>query len=234
MITLLTYPQAFGLFSSSPFCVKAAYLLRMSGIDWQREDMVDPRKMPFGKLPAIRTEIGQIIADSDAIRAYLEQAGACFEKGLSDLDRANGRAFIRMAEEHLYFHIVLDRWEDNAIWPEIRETYFSTIPKPLRGLIAGRLRQQVLSGLKTQGIGRLTKHDRLARIEPDLEAITTRLWQGPFLFGAQPTAADTSVAPMLAAILATPGKTPLQDLVRENDVLTAYVARVEATLSGSS
>ena len=33
-------------------------------------------------------------------------------------------------------------------------------------------------------------------------AITAHLWQGPFLFGAKPTAADASVAPMLAAILA--------------------------------
>ena len=231
MITLFTYPEAFGLFSSSPFCVKAAYLLNMSSASWQRQDMVDPRKMPFGKLPAIQTETGQIVADSDAIRAHLEQAGACFDTGLSDLDRANSRAFIRMAEEHLYFHVLLDRWADDAIWPEIRETYFGSIPKPLRGLISGRLRRQVLTGLKTQGLGRLNQSERLSRIEPDMEAITTRLWQGPFLFGAKPTAADASVAPMLAAILATPGKTPLQDVVRETDVLTAYVARVDAALS---
>lgn len=229
MIDLLTYPKAFGLFSSSPYCVKAAYLLNMSGLAWQRKDMIDPRRMPYGKLPAIRAE-GQIIADSDAIRAYLETKGACPDKGLSDLDRANSRAFIRMAEEHLYFHLMLDRWSDDDIWPAIRDTYFGEIPRPLRGLIAGKLRRNVLAGLKVQGIGRLNESERLARVEPDFDAITARLWQGSYLFSDAPTAADMSVAPMLSAICATPGETRLKAMVQENDVLTRYMARVEAAL----
>jgi len=231
MIKLLTYPQAFGLFSSSPFCVKAAYLLQMSGREWMREDMFDPRKMPFGKLPAIRTDDGTLIADSDAIRAHLEYEGARFDVGLSELDRTSARAFIRMAEEHLYFHVVLDRWANDDVWPAIRDTYFGTIPAPFRQLVSGRLRHKVLAGLNVQGLGRLSEQQRLTRIEPDLDAITTRLWHMKFLFGDTPTAADLSLAPILAAILATPGKTPLQDLVRDNNVLVGYVARVDAALA---
>lgn len=230
MITLFTYPPAFGLFSSSPFCVKAAYLLKMSGQSWQREDMLDPRKMPFGKLPAITTDDGQIIADSDAIRTYLQGHGAQFDSGLSELDRANSRAFVRLAEEHLYFHVLMDRWANDAVWPIIREAYFGSIPKVLRNFISGKLRRHVLTGMKTQGLGRLNADQRLARLAPDLDALTTRLWHGAFLFGDAPTAADMSVAPMLAAALATPGDTALQRHIQENDVLTAYVARVDAAL----
>ena len=49
MLTLLTYPPAFGLFSASPFCVKSALMLQHCGQDWQRSDMLDPRKMPHRK-----------------------------------------------------------------------------------------------------------------------------------------------------------------------------------------
>ncbi|MEM9575718.1 MAG: glutathione S-transferase family protein [Pseudomonadota bacterium] len=226
MIQLLTFPPAFGLFASSPFCVKAAYLLNMTGLPWAREDITDPRKMPHGKLPVIR-EDGQLIADSDQIQHYLEAKGHEFDKGLSDLDRANARAFIRLSEEHLYFHIVLDRWGNDLVWPKVRDVYFGTMPPGLRQLIAGSIRRKTLRGLHSQGLGRLSEDQRLQRITPDLEALTTRLWHGSFLFGAHPTSADASVAPMLAAAVVSPGETKLKSLIAGNDVLMQYIQRVD-------
>ena len=228
MITLLTFPPAFGLFAASPFCVKVAYLLNMSGQTWEREDILDPRKMPYGKLPVIRVK-GQLIADSDRIQAFLEGEGADFNVGLSDLDKANARAFIRMTEEHLYFHLVLERWADDAIWPKVRDRYFSQIPPGLRHVIAAGVRRKTLNGLYSQGLGRLSPQERLARIEPDIDAITVRLQHGAFLFGDQPTAADASVAPMLAAAVSSPGETLMRSMIMENETLMAYIARVDET-----
>lgn len=229
MITLITYGPSFGQPAASPFCIKAIWLLNMSGQPWQREDTPDPRKMPKAKLPAIR--VGQqIIPDSDNIRSYLEQQGADFDAGLSDMEKATSRAFIRMAEEHMYFHVVMDRWVDDSVWPAIRDTYFAMIPKLLRGIITNRLRKTVIKGMHSQGIGRFTPQERLERIEPDLQAITTRLWQGPFLFGDQPTAADASVASMLANMRATPGKTLLKTRIAEDEILCRYIDRASDSM----
>lgn len=229
MITLLTYPAMLGEFAASPFCTKAALLLTLSGQEWHREDTLDPRKMKYAKLPVIRTPEG-LIADSDAIRTYLEQAGARFEDGLSDLDKANSRAFIRMAEEHMYFHLVLDRWGNEAVWPTIRDMYFSEIPRPLRGIITGRMRKNLLRGIHTQGLARFSEQDRMARLEPDLQAIARRLWHGSYLFGDSPTAADCSVAPMLSAMRATPVKTDLMVRVASDALLSDYADRMNAVL----
>lgn len=79
MITLITYPAQFGTRSSSPFCIKAEYLLNMAGVPWQRQDENDPRKWPKAKLPAITVDT-DIIGDSDGIRLYLEGQGADFDK----------------------------------------------------------------------------------------------------------------------------------------------------------
>lgn len=224
MITLLTYGPSFGEIAASPFCVKAIWLLNMSGQPWQREDMSDPRKMPKQKLPAIRVA-DQIIPDSDTIRAHLETQGADFDAGLSDMERATSRAFIRMAEEHMYFHIVLDRWGNDAVWPTVRDTYFNMIPKLLRGLVTGKLRKSLLKGMHAQGLGRLSEQERLERLEPDLKAITTRLWHGSFLFGDRPTAADASVAAMLSNMRATPGKSMLKMRIAEDEILCRYIDR---------
>lgn len=229
MITLLAYPPAFGQFSGSPFCIKAAHLLNLSGQHWTRENTLDPRMMPHQKLPVIRAE-DQLIADSDMIRAYLEAQGARFDDGLSEIDKSTSRAFIRMAEEHLYFHVVLDRWANDAAWPQVRDTYFASVPRLLRKWVAGTCRKKLVSAMYVQGLGRFTPEQRLARLEPDLEALMARLWQNRFLFGDRPSAADASVGPMLSAAIASPGETALSNRIRENAVLMGYIDRVEEML----
>lgn len=83
MLTLLTYPSAFGLFSASPFCVKTAYMLQLAGLHWRRSDMVDPRQMPHSKLPVLRTP-ERLVPDSDQIRDWLEAQGAKFDGAMPE------------------------------------------------------------------------------------------------------------------------------------------------------
>jgi len=225
MLTLLTYPANSDQFSLSPFCVKAAYLLHISGQPWQRQDVKDPRKMPYQKLPALKTE-QRLIADSDAIRLWLESQGTDFDPGLNNMQKAFSRALIRMAEEHLYFHVVMDRWGNDDVWPTIRDIYFDGIPGILRKPITGRIRKSLLQGLNTQGIARFSLRERAERLEADLSALNSLLSQSFFLFGEQPTAADFSVAPMLEAMRTTPVRTKLVTRIADDDILTGYLSRM--------
>lgn len=230
MITLYTFASGFGQFSYSPFCTKAGWLLNLSKIPWQRQDMANPRKMPLGKLPAISIRGGQIIPDSDNIRAHLETLGHDFDAGLSVQDRAVSRAFIRMAEEHIYFHQVQDRWGDEANWAVIRQEYFGFIPVLLRGIVTRKLRKSALTMLHRMGLGRMTVEQRLARVEPDLQAIAAQLGDQNFLFGDTPTAADASVGAILGGIIAAPVPTPLSRRVTQDPTLSAYAARCAAAM----
>ena len=230
MITLYTYRAGFGQFSFSPFCTKAAWLLNMAGKTWQRSDMDDPRKMPHGKLPAIGLEDGTTVPDSDNIRGYLEAQGHDFDAGLPPRDRAASRALIRMAEEHMYFHQVLDRWGDAANWKIIQQEYFGFLPALVRGMITHGLRKNLMRTMHGQGIGRLSVEQRLERIEPDLQAITDHLGDRAFLFGDTPHAADASVGAILGAIMAAPAPTALSQRVNGDTLLAAYVARCEAAM----
>ena len=225
MITLITYQCGFGQLSFSPFCVKAIWLLQAAGLDWEREDSTDPRKFPFAKLPAIR-DGEQIIGDSHNIQSHLEAEGADFWGDVDTTSRATGHALIRMAEEHIYFHIVLDRWANEEIWPIIREEYFAAIPALLRKPITGAIRKSTLKGLETQGLGRFTPDERLARIEPDLQSIADVLGDGQYLFGETPCLPDFSVAAMLGAIIASPLPTGLSQRVANDPLLVEYTQRV--------
>lgn len=228
MITLITYQAGFGQLSFSPFCVKAIWLLQAAGVDWQREDSNDPRKMPYAKLPAIRTPEG-IIADSRNIQTYLEARGADFWDTTSD--RAFGHTLIRMAEEHMYFHVLLDRWGNEDVWPIIRENYFAEIPRLLRKPITNAIRKNTLKGMMTQGLGRFSAAERLERIEPDLVAIAAQLKNRPYLMGDVISLPDYSVAAMLGAATATPLPTPLSQRVANDAVLADYTTRVAERMS---
>jgi glutathione S-transferase len=229
MLTLITFPEGYGQPSVSPFCVKAMYLLNASGLSWKREDSNDPRRMPHAKLPVLRTNEG-LVHDSNNIRAYLERQGVDFMPGLSDLDRSATHTFIRMAEEHMYFVQVLDRWERDEVWPTIRDRYFREIPKAVRGLITSGLRRKLMQGLNAQGLGRMTWDERMARTEEDLLAIKTRLSKTVFLFADTPTLADYSVAPVLAGMRGTPVATPLSRRIAGDTVLSDYIDRVDAAM----
>ena len=85
MITLVAFPAMFGTRSSSPFSIKAEYLLNMAGVTWTRQDEGYPRKWPKGKLPAIVIE-ARVVGGSDGIQKYLEDQGHGLHKGLSEID----------------------------------------------------------------------------------------------------------------------------------------------------
>ena len=228
MITLLTFPKLDAAFSPSPFCVKAALMLDHSGLPWQREDVPDPRKFPHGKLPAIRTATGQLIGDSDGIRRHLEDQGISFQTGLGAAQRGYGRALIRLAEDHLYFLLLLDRWGNPEVWPVVREMFFAEIPALLRKPVANGMRRRLLRGLDAQGLGRFSAQERMQRAEQDLTAVAECLSEHPFLLGNAVSLADFSMAPMLEAVSLTPVETALARRVAGDAALMAYVDRVKA------
>lgn len=223
---LNTFGPAFGLPDASPFCTKAMYLLNMSGVEWQANPGFDSRKAPMQKLPVL-VDNDQIIADSDAIRSYLEQTcGTNFDRTLDQTQESTARALIRMAEEHLYFCLLYDRWQVDANWVHIKRHFFSELPAPLRAVIPGLVRRSVLGSLKGQGMGRFTYAEMLVRAEKDLSAFEQFIGDGPFLFGKAAVAADASVGSVLAAIAASPAETELRARVRRSDVLMEYITAV--------
>jgi glutathione S-transferase len=225
MLTLLTYPRHGEVFSLSPFCVKAGLLLTYAGQPFQREDLNDPRKMPHRKLPVLRTPAG-LVPDSDNIRRHLEAKGADFDPGLSSRDKAHAQALIRLAEDTLYFHVVRDRWANEAVWPSIRDAYFGSIPALIRRPVTHSIRQSVCTGLAFQGTGRFSESERTGRLEQDLQAVTVLVKDSPFLMGSQITSADFSVASMLQAMRTTIVETSLVLRISDDPVLSGYVDRV--------
>lgn len=230
MLELQTYVPAFGSPSASPFGGKVIALLNMAGVEYTIKYGADPRKAPKQKLPVL-TDGNEVIADSDFIRAHLENTrDVDFDAGLSKSERATSRALIRMVEEHLYFALICDRWLIDDNWDHVRAKFFGKIPALIRGFATKQIRKQVQAQVIAQGMGRHSVKEQLARADRDITAITDFLGAKPFLFGDAPTAADASVIPMLKAIAGSPTPTLLSNRVNNDALLTAYLERGCAAL----
>ena len=229
MITLYNLPPGWGAPSLSPFCIKAIYMLNAAGVDYEIEDVDDPRRFPQGKLPAIKAG-NRIIGDSDNIRAYLSEIGHDIDAHLTDQQKAEGVAWQRLCEEHLYYHQVLDRWLSPDLWPRLKKDYFGSMPFPVKHIIPYVLRRSIRAGLFYLGHARQSEKMRHARLNQDLDAIRTRLSDRVFLFGDEPSTFDASLGAMLRAMRSVPLKTPVSTRVLEDEVLVAYADRVAAAM----
>ena len=229
MMILRSFPEGFGCPSLSPFCVKAMHLLTASGVDWTVDFQSDPRKAPKGKFPVL-VDGDVIVADTWAIRAHLmDRTGVDLDAGLSVRERAHGTALARLTEDHLYFALVHDRWMNEANWPTVRDTYFSEVPRVIRGMVTRAIRKSVRRDLDGHGLGRFNVEEFAARVTADLTAIRDAI-SGDFLFGDNPTHADFAVAPVLQALAASPGESRVKSMVRDDPVLMTYSEAVAALL----
>ncbi len=225
MLKLAIYSDAFGEPSGSPFCVKAMCLLHMSGVDWQPDYQNDPRKTPKGKFPTL-LDGSNTIADSDQIRGHLETNYSIdFDSHLTDEQKAVSRAITRTFEEHFYFIIQADRWENDANWTHVKDVFFGHLPPVIRSILPGIVRKQALRQGWEQGVRRHSEEERLERAKKDIAAVLGILGKKKFLFGSKPSAADATVIPMLRAAAVAPVPTLVSKAINENDALMKYLER---------
>lgn len=229
MLILLSFPGSDRHPSFSPFCLKAMCLLDMSGQDWEPSFTTDPSKMPYGRLPVLKTAEA-LIPDSGRIQIWLEEHGAAFDDALSAGEKAHSHALVRMVEDGLRYGLVHDRWLRDECWEVLRDHFFGALPVPLRGTIAGTARKRIRRMLEMQGTGQFSETDRLDRMARDLEAIRETLGNTDYLFGPAPSSADAAIVPVLDMIRTLPCETALRTLVYDDDRIGAYLDRASAAL----
>ncbi len=228
MITVHLYPPAFGLRNASPFCLKIEMVLAWLGLDYEVALLVDPRRAPKGKLPFIEAD-GERVADSELIVEWLDRrAGGRLLGSLTPAERAQGTAFTRLAEEHLYWLTVASRWLDDAWWPNVASGLFGAMPRAVRAVVAPLARRQVERSYRSQGLGRHSREEQLRFARRDLEAIDDCVQASGFIAGARLTVFDCAVAAQLASVLDNRPATWVTAIAAERPQLRDYAERIQA------
>lgn len=225
MITLYAFGPAFGLPDPSPFVTKAMMLLKLADLPFQTNTKGFLRA-PKGKLPYIDDD-GTIVADSTFIRWHIEKKYSIdFDRGLSAAERGIAWAFEKLAEDNLYWAIVRERWLDDHNFEKGIAQFFRAAPAPLRPLIKGVVRNKVRRDLKGQGIGRHAPPEIAALAIRGIDSIAAFLGEKRYFMGAQPTAADASVFPLVLGILCPRFDSPVRRAAEARPNLVTYANRM--------
>jgi glutathione S-transferase len=87
MLTLFSYPELYGVADNNPYGLKVFAFLRLCGLTFRHEHIVDAKAAPRGQLPYI-TDDGVAIGDSDAIIQYLvSRYNVDIDSGLTATER---------------------------------------------------------------------------------------------------------------------------------------------------
>ena len=213
---------AFGVPDASPFATKAESLLRLAGVPHTKVH-VNPTTGPRKKIPYLACPDGTVITDTRNIRAHLgKSAGLTLASTPADI------LVRRVVEDHLYWVQVYFRWVHH---PEaVRDELFSEVPWPLRGVVFGMVRRQVVRDLWGQGLGRRPKAEILELVEEDLDAIEHALGEGPFFGGDRLSDADLSVHGLLDQLVLAVFDDALTQAVRARPRLVELHQRITEQL----
>ncbi len=228
MIILFQPPPGLGAANPSPFCIKLEVLLKMSELPYKIKIEGNPGKGPTGKIPFIKDK-KNMMGDSGLIQRYLEnEYKVDFDAGLTDRQKADGLAYSRLADEHLYWAVVYSRWMEDENWAILKKIFFGKLPIPLRWIIPGIARKELGKALHGHGIGRHNRETIYALAGEDLTAISGFIGDRKFAFGDEPKAVDAALYGHLSGIIDAPFDTPLKRAALSHDNLVAYNARMRA------
>ncbi|WP_454018451.1 glutathione S-transferase family protein [Azospirillum sp. Marseille-Q6669] len=223
MITLYTYPNLYGLADNNPYGLKVVAFLRLCGLPYRQEHIVDVHDAPRAQLPYI-LDGDTVVGDSDFIIAHLIRRNhLSIDDDLGEAERRMD-CMIRRTLDDLYWVMSYSRWSDARFWPLFRDEFLKTHPNVTEGLLEAA-RQYNLKRYYVQGIGRYEPDQIYSRGLTDLEVIAGTLADRPFLFGDAPHSTDTALMGFLPNICRYEIDTPLRVFVAAQSNLADFCRR---------
>ncbi|MBY0282603.1 MAG: glutathione S-transferase family protein [Sphingomonas sp.] len=223
------FKAAWGDMQPSNLCLKVDVWLQMAGLDFERVASNLASRAPRRRVPFVRFDDGSWIDDSEVIIATLSaRHGIDVDAGLSDAERGLTRAAQRMIDEHMFFMLIDSRWNDDSVWPRVRDNFLGPWPMPLRLLVGMMFRRGVRRRIRLQGFGRYSAAERHQKAEDNLRALDQILDDKRFMLGDVPRSIDAAAYGMLAAIHFADLETSLATTLRRFPRLVAHTLRMEA------
>lgn len=233
VIELIVYPKpkVKELLSYSPFCAKAEFFLKISGLEHKITEFVgDPGKFPNGKLPTIK-DGNEVVPDSYLIEKYLiNKYELTIDDHLSKQDKAAGYAMVKMLEDYLYWCVVHERWLIDENWDKVKNKYFKAIPSIIRPIVFTMVRRKIRKDCYSQGIGRHTVENIYMFANQALEAFSNFLGDRYFLLGEKISSYDAAGYGFISNIVYCDLNPKIQIESSKYPNLEAYCARLSTYL----
>jgi glutathione S-transferase len=199
-VTLFIWPEADGLASSSPYCLKVLYALKFLGIPHKVEYAIHqlPSWMQRGKLPVAEIGTAGIEDSSNILRTLDSLIGTTHRLyPLDPSQRADTVLLEDWADETLTPYLVYYRWAVPTHFSKFFPQAFRFVPEDIRGRAADAALEFHMQLFRERGMAYATEDERQEYLGAALDILEQRLQQRDFLVGETPSAADFAAFPPL-------------------------------------
>jgi glutathione S-transferase len=228
MLTLYSYPELFGVADNNGYGLKVFAFLRLCGVPFKHEHIVDASAAPRGQLPYI-TDDGETVGDSETILAFLTgKYRLAIDVALTAAQRDSNLLITRMLDD-LYWVMSYSRWKDDRYWPAFRDALKQQHPS-LTDAILQKAREFNAQRYHFQGIGRYAPDAAFARGLADLQVLADVIPASGYLHGPQPTSIDAGIYGFIANIYFYPIETPLKQCVVAHDNIVRHCKAIHAAV----
>jgi glutathione S-transferase len=232
MLTLFSYPDLYGVADNNPYGLKVFTFLKLSGLEFRHEHILDASSAPRGQLPYI-VDGNEAVGDSDTIISHLITRYALrIDEGLSPSQRDTGLLIRRMLDD-LYWVMSFSRWKDPRFWPLFKQAMLERHPKVTPEALEAA-RDYNFKRYHYQGIGRYEPDAAYARGIADLSVLASLLPANGFLFGAKPSSIDAGIYGFIANIYFYEIDTPLKAFLVSKPNVVAHCLSIHQRASGMS
>jgi len=228
MITLYSYPSLFGVADNNGYGLKVFAFLKLTGVTFTHEHIIDASAAPRGQLPYIIDD-DETVGDSDTIIAHLiRKHRLTIDDGLTRAQRDTNHLVTRMLDD-LYWVMSYSRWKDERFWPAFCAALRREHPSLTE---AGLLKAKEFNAQRYhyQGIGRYAPDAAYARGLADLNVLANLIPAGGYAHGAKPSSIDAGIYGFIANIYFYEIDTPLKQFVASKDNLVRHSTAIHAAV----
>jgi len=228
MITLYSWPELFGVADNNGFGLKVFAFLKLAGLPFTHEHVLDTSAAPRGQLPYL-VDDGETIGDSDTIIAHLiRKHRLSIDAGLTAAQRDTNVLVSRLLDD-LYWVMSYSRWKDERFWPAFSAALRREHPNfTAEGLL--KARDYNAQRYHYQGIGRYEPDAAYARGLADLEVLANMVPAEGYAHGAKPTSVDAGIYGFIANIHFYDIETPLKQFVAARPNLVRHCVAIHAAV----
>jgi glutathione S-transferase len=220
MITLYSYPTLFGVADNNGYGLKVFAFMRLAGLPFVHEHILDAAAAPRGQLPYIIDD-GATIGDSETIIAHLiGKYGLTIDSALTVRERNLSLLVTRLLDD-LYWVMSYSRWQDERYWPAFRAALLREHASVSDEGLA-KAREFNFKRYHFQGIGRYQPDAVYARGLADLRLLTDLVPSNGYVHGPNPTSIDAGIYGFIANIHFYDIDTPLKQFVSSQQNLMRH------------
>jgi glutathione S-transferase len=224
MITLYSYPELFGVADNNGYGLKVFAFMRLAGVPFRHEHILDASAAPRGQLPYI-VDDGETLGDSETIIAHLiSKYRLTIDAALSARERDARHLVTRMLDD-LYWVMSYSRWKDERRWPAFRDAFIKQHPSLTEAALL-KAREYNFQRYHFQGIGRYPPEAAYARGLADLEVLANIVPATGYVYGAKPTSIDAGIYGFMANIYFYDIDTPLKQFVSAQENLVRHCVAI--------